>query len=166
MFQMIMGAVVAAVLSFAPFVSQNVEKIDTVSVLALIHIESTGDERARRPNSQYYGLLQISQAYLTDALEHEGVDAFPIEELMGDGGLSIMVMYWYMQRYSFIHEWEPLRIALVHKAGPNVSQEVIEASKGGCLIRAAGQSRIPSSRAYLKRFKEHREMYKEALGSI
>lgn len=67
-------------------------------ILAIIAVESNGDDSARGDNGNAYGCLQIWQSYLTDANEFAGTNY--IHDDMDDRQKSIAVFTSYMQRYA------------------------------------------------------------------
>lgn len=87
------------------------------TVLALIHIESSGRPKAISATGSFYGLLQIGEDYLKDACKQAGKPAFHPRELVGDAGRSIWACSQYMIRYQDRHEWNPDRMAFGHKTG-------------------------------------------------
>lgn len=155
--------------------------LSSAAVLAIIRIESVGDPYARRQGSPYWGLLQISGAYLSDAVEYhhavsrQGANNTPeewrlpevAEDLDGRGDLSLWVFYWYMRRYQGIHQWDPLKIALLHKAGPNAGGRIIKMHRemGIPLGEAACKDDSPGTCEYLKRFHAYFGVYQKYMDS-
>lgn len=155
----LMALVVGSVLYWAPY-TDHIEELERTDVLALIFVESTGDENARRQGSQYYGLLQISDAYMQDALEYAGREVQGVEVLIGDGERSLQVFYWYMQRYEFLHGWDAERVALLHKMGPGAMRGVnARMDKGNTLEEAVKACETPGAYQYLMRYREVRRAY-------
>lgn len=155
----LMAVVVSQVLMWAPH-TDFIEELGYSDILALIFVESTGDENARRAGSQYYGLLQISDAYAQDAFEYAGREVQGAEVLMGNGGLSLQVFYWYMQRYEFLHGWNPEKMAVLHKMGPGAMRGVnARIDKGKTLEEAVEACETPGAHQYLMRYREVRRAY-------
>lgn len=80
-------------------------------VLALIDIESDGDPSAHRPNSQFYGLLQIGKKNAADLGKRN-------TSFDGQGEASIEAFFQYQEKYAYRHGYDPQLIALTWKAGP------------------------------------------------
>lgn len=151
--------VVSQVLSWAPLAEETVDnRIELSTVLALIHVESTGDPEAT--NGSYCGLMQIGDPYLEDALTYGGQAVMPAVELIGDAHTSLKAFSWYMQRWDHIHRWDPRYVALLHKAGPQVTRQVIdETAAGSTLIESAAKSVYPESGEYITRFDRLKSAY-------
>lgn len=132
-------------------------------VLALIHVESTGDPYAQRARSRYYGLLQISRPYLKDALDYAGKSGWSISSLRGNGRRSLIVFNWYMKRYDSLHDWDPNKVALLHKMGPSDFRKALrKAGRGLGFSDAVCVSASPNACEYLRRF----EVLSHAYGKI
>jgi len=163
--QLIAAVLAASVLSWTPEVVQ-VDNVEPATMLALIHMESTGDEGSRRAGSKYHGLLQISQPYMDDALEYAGQPADTVDSLMGDGRYSLQIFSWHMQRCQSVHNWNPRHIALVHKAGPVGAQAILDrVGSGVTLIDAAEASSTPTAGEFMRRFDSFRQIYNSAITS-
>lgn len=149
---------------------QNIEEITPYEMMALIHVESTGCDEARRPGSRYHGLLQISNDYMEDALVYAGRPVEPASTLIGDGPRSIQIFYWYMQRYSFLHNWNVEKIAVLHKTGPSTFQNILD-RKGGAENPSSFEDAVcveenDSACVYLRRFRKYRSTYQSEWFSV
>ena len=67
-------------------------------IMAIIAVESNGDDSARGDNGNAYRCLQIWQSYLTDANEFAGTNY--IHDDMDDRQKSVAVFTAYMKRYA------------------------------------------------------------------
>ena len=138
-----------------------VTNMSTSDMLTLIYMESTGNPYARRPRSRFHGLLQISNAYMQDALEYAGHPIAPASTLMGDGVHSIQIFDWYMQRYSFLHQWNPKKVAMLHKMGPSgLGRVLARVENGTSLGDAVCDDNLAGACEYYKRFVTVRKYYK------
>lgn len=138
----------------------DLEHVEDHHMMALIHIESTGDECARREGSDYVGLLQIGDLYYEDATGNTDST-----ELMCDGQASIDAFERYMRRYSDIHNWDPEMIAIMHKGGPSVAAEVSRKVKNGVdILTAAEQAQIEHVDRYLRKFRKYSGIYNDREG--
>lgn len=156
---------VAEVLMWQPLAA-DVENVEPATILALIQIESTGDEDKDSESGTYKGLLQIGQAYMTDALEFAGQDPDDVSVLTGNGQYSIQVFDWYLQRYQFIHNYKPKWIAIIHKCGPRGALEIRSSvNDGATLMEAAQSSTTPGAAEFLRRFDKYYEQYSEPYGA-
>lgn len=133
-------------------------------VLALIDVESDGDEHAHRESSQYHGLLQMGRyAGIDTGLDDEGRDT--TEELLGDGFAAIQEFFEYHERYSVRHHHDPVRVALLWKAGPGtlarVNRLLVEEglSFNGAIENAAAELGVPNALEYVERFRRERKKW-------
>lgn len=149
--------------AWAPVVDNLADTLDPYVVLSLIHVESTGNPNARRFGSRYYGLLQISDLYIHDALDFAGIPRQPASSLMGDGQKSIRVFVWYMERYEFLHGWEPEKVATLHKVGPTAFQRIQRRmDKEGITFQASVcRDSTPNVCRYLNRYRRYSALYKD-----
>lgn len=86
-------------------------------VLALIHVESSGNPDARRRGSQFCGLLQMGRAAGLDiGLEDEGNAT--TEHLLGAPMWAVDSFLLYLERYWSRHRGNPEHIAVIWKGGP------------------------------------------------
>lgn len=92
-----------------------------IFILAVISVESGGDENAIGDNGKAYGCLQLHAAYVKDAAEFAGKD-WKHEDAF-DTETSIEIMKAYMSRYATkkrlgrqvtFEDW-----ARIHNGGPN-----------------------------------------------
>lgn len=137
-------------------------------LLALIHIESAGDPYARRPGSQFYGLLQIGRPYFKDAMEWAEHDADDQSVLDGDGATSIAITLAYLCRYAAFHQWHPTLVATIHKGGVGtcrmVRNDIISGTPTHEALEKAERSLgVPRLREYVRRFEEARASYGKRL---
>lgn len=150
--------------------SENVEKwrcvvsdlnpggYDAATILALIHVESSGDPAARRPGSQFYGLLQMGRLAAVDAGLKDA------SGLLGDGHAAIRAFFVYQERYKARHGYDPDKVAYLWKAGPGTlsrANELIRAGSSPDLAfkNAAIEKGVPNSVEYLRRFRDARRIY-------
>lgn len=95
-------------------------------VLALIHVESNGDEFAQRPGSQYHGLLQMGRAAGIDVgFRDMGVQT--TQKLKGDGPAGLRAFAAYITRYAAHYKLDPEKpewFALLWKGGPGYLKAV------------------------------------------
>lgn len=149
------------VLTWAPSL-EIVEELETYEMLALVHMESTGDPEARRTESRYHGLLQISDLYMEDALDYANEPIQPASTLIGEGARSIQIFYWFMQRYSSMHNWEPEKVAVIHKTGPTEFQRILSRQRQGQTFdEAVCSSPMEGACEYLNRFRTYRSLYRD-----
>jgi hypothetical protein len=132
------------------------------TVLALIAVESAGDDKAHRPLSQFYGLLQMGKnAGIDVGFRDEG--RHTTKALNGNGVMAIEKWHKYAEKYRARHRDEPERIALLWKAGPGYLKHVNEETDAGASWDAALDSAEKrydfSAREYLKRFEKFQEEY-------
>jgi len=145
-------------------VAEAIVKPHLVDVcLALIHVESAGDEHARRPRSQFCGLLQMGRmAGMDVGLEDRG--RATTEVLLGDGDLAIE--YWdrYVERYRARHADDPERIAILWKGGPGYLSTVNSAIDIGidAAVTLAAERHGFSASEYLHRFRLAWDIYHDA----
>lgn len=104
-------------------VERYAPKVPPAAALALITIESNGDPYARRPGSRYWGLLQMSQAYLDDARKKNVLN---VSALDGDAQLAIEVFADMQHKYRHLIANDPDRIALAHKAGVGALKRYVD----------------------------------------
>lgn len=144
-----------------------VSRIPQADMLTLIFMESTGNPSARRPGSRFYGLLQISDIYMQDALEHAGLSVQPASTLMGQGRYSIQVFQWYMERYAFLHGWRPEYVAMIHKAGPGGFERIIKRAQNHDMTFEAAvcADQTPGACQFYRRFHEVRAAYQPCFTS-
>lgn len=131
-------------------------------VLALMHIESHGDDYARRPNSSFHGILQIAKPYMMDGTGEDDVDP---KDLMGDVKLSLAVFFGYMERYEARHDYHPSLIAALHKGGAGTGKTVyrkfvVESTDLDTALEfAANRHNIPRLKVYVDRFRAALQNY-------
>jgi hypothetical protein len=156
---------VAQVLAWVPEIS-HIDNVDVATALALIHIESTGNEDAIG-STRYQGLLQIGQLYMTDALDYAGQPHDTPDSLVGDGRYSLQIFGWYMSKWDHVHNWEPRYIALTHKAGAPAARLIIKDAEesGDSLIDASERSSTPNTAEFIRRFDRFRQLYLPATQS-
>src|SRR5699024_386789 len=128
-------------------------------ILALIHVESGGDEYAHRDGSQYYGLLQMGRLAGLDA----GIE--DTSTLHGNGNAAILAFLRYQERYQSRHCYQPSRIAYLWKAGPGTLARANELTKSGmtqneAFKQAASEKGVQNAMEYLRRFREAMEEYR------
>ena len=139
-----------------------INELDTPTIISLIHIESTGDECAKRPGSRFYGLLQISNEYAQDAFEYAGREVVEANTLMCEGRDSLKVFYWYMNRYEFLHGWNPEYVAMIHKMGPTGFQRAKDNMEDGVSFKQAIiEEGTPGAKEYLVRFRKYKRLYEQ-----
>ncbi len=132
-------------------------------VLALIDVESDGDASARRPGSQFCGLLQMGRyAGIDVGLDDHGDDT--TMQLVGDGRRAIDLWLQYQERYARLHCYQPSRMALLWKAGPGMLKRVNELLVAGealndAIDHAADELGVPNACEYVRRFRAAREVW-------
>lgn len=122
--------------------------------LAIEQVESRG---ILKPGERdcCVGLLQISQSYLEDARDwarrkRPELVAFLPKKHLGlrrENAQSHMVMMLYMERYAWLHHYDPWRMALLHKAGARKTQEILK--RPGPLRRKVHPRDYPRTYLYL-----------------
>lgn len=144
------------------------EEIPTDVVLAFIAVESNGDPHARRPGSQYHGLLQMGRGAAADV----GLPSPSV--LDGDGQAAIKAFLDYQRRYVKYHDWAPARMAICWKGGPGTCKAVNRRLRAGDSLREAvtwaekytldddDDIEVPNVNKYLDRFKAARNKYEGA----
>lgn len=90
-------------------------------ILALILVESNGNDAEIGDNGKAYGCLQMHSAYVQDAAEYAGKDW--VHEDAFDRDVAIQIFMAYMARYAteerLGREPTPEDIARIHNGGPN-----------------------------------------------
>tara|TARA_R110000803_G_scaffold36364_1_gene78100 strand:+ start:43 stop:429 length:387 start_codon:yes stop_codon:yes gene_type:complete len=90
-------------------------------ILALIMVESSGNNDAIGDNGKAYGCLQLHAAYVQDAAEYAGKNW--VHEDAFDRNTSIQIFKAYMARYAteerLGHKPTASDIARIHNGGPN-----------------------------------------------
>lgn len=130
------------------------------SLLALIHVESLGNPNAYRPGSRYFGLLQIADPYLQDAIEFsKGNQNLKARDLAGNAQLSIWATVAYMNRYQRFHNWNPRLIAIAHKGGAGTLRRFSEGKED------LTNSTIPNIAEYVRRFEAVYPVYLEFISN-
>lgn len=135
--------------------------IADATVLALIEVESAGDECAHRDNSRYWGLLQMYWGYVWDAI---GDDSAPKERDLAerlvhcDGEKSLELFFRYMDRYDKRHNFISDQIAVLHKGGPGTASEVQAGLRAGLGLNdaiklAEKEVPLPNLFEYVRRFR-------------
>ena len=95
-------------------------KYSDALLLSLIHRESfpLGDASSHTEGTSYYGLLQMSDAYVQDACEYLGKEPVPARQVNGKPALQFALFFAYNERYKRYHGYyRPSYVALMHKAG-------------------------------------------------
>lgn len=132
-------------------------------VLALIDVESDGDDEAHRPQSQFHGLLQMGRyAGIDVGLEDRGRDT--TAELVGDGLRAIDLWLQYQERYARLHCYQPSRMAVLWKAGPGTLDRINELlveglSMDDAIEQAADELGVPNALEYVRRFRVAQEKW-------
>ena len=90
-------------------------------IIALITIESGGNDFAIGDDGKAYGCLQMHAAYVQDAAEHAGKEWIHEDALQRDVAIQIFMAY--MDRYATAerlgHEPTIEDIARIHNGGPD-----------------------------------------------
>lgn len=133
------------------------------TLLALIHVESLGDDKAHRKGSRYYGLLQQARPYMQDAYYSDVVDP---EKLQGDGAYAIKSLLLYMERYQARHEHSATLVAAAHKGGCGTVKTVFNLIKRGetvaeAIRKAESKHRVPNLVEYVSRFERAKSVYEQ-----
>lgn len=93
-------------------------------VLSIIHVESSGNPKAHRPFSQFYGLTQIGRSTAKD-IGHKNKD------FHGDGPLAIKGFLLWAKRYAKYHHYVPMYMAIGWKGGVGTLKEYLRRIKRG-----------------------------------
>lgn len=138
-------------------------KYGDATVLALIHVESSGDPCAHREDSQFWGLLQMGRLAGID-VGFEDLGRLTTRPLHGDGHHAIEAFMRYMERYKGRHDYQPSRIAALWKGGPGTAKTLYERLRKGDSWNAALQyaeenHRIGNLCEYVRRFTEAFQTY-------
>lgn len=146
----------------------NASQYPDAVVLALIHVESAGNEWAHREGSRYYGLLQCARAYMMDAFRTDTANA---RDLQGDGRKSIECLIRYMERYQARHEYIPTLIAVAHKGGAGTVRTALDAYQSGHDINdaiefAQDHHGVPRLKLYVERFRAALQNYAVAVEDL
>lgn len=142
--------------------------ISDATVLALIQVESAGDECAHRDHSRYWGLLQMYWGYVWDSLQDSSLpkERDLAERLVHcDGERSLEIFFDYMDRYELRHNFKSDQIAVIHKGGPRTASEVQAGLKAGLSLNAAikkAEVEVPLKNLseYVRRFRVARDKYR------
>ena len=155
----------AQVERWAPAVRSSCARLDltpcpVAQTLALIHLESRGDPRARKfPNSQFFGLLQMGAAAAREAGVHQA------RELHGDGERAILAHLRLRQRYQ--RRWRRLPAlgpAIFWKGGPGSLRGVRQRLQRGddladAVAWASRHFGLPRLPRYLARYRAALQLY-------
>lgn len=112
-----------------------VPNVPPAVVLALIHVESSGDASARKSDkSQFYGLLQAGRAVGIDVgMRDMGVQT--TAKLHGNGPAALRTFSALVTRYESVTKdgdmMDPKRVALLWKAGVGFTKDVNALCKTG-----------------------------------
>lgn len=134
-------------------------KYSDALMLALIEIESGGDEHAHRAGAPYYGLLQIGRSYAIDASEYLKEPKIAPSDLSGRDAIRYTLAYF--ERYSASHQYNQTQIAALHKGGAGTAR--VLAKKVAALPRHVSimqavrdteeQTGLPRYTLYVERFR-------------
>lgn len=154
----------ARVASHAALVATVIPDFPVDVVLALIHVESSGDPNARRPGSQFCGLLQMGRMAGID-VGFRDVGADTTTPLLGDAEYALRKFRQYQQRYADRVGGEPDFVALLWKGGPGYVRNV-RALMGvpghedfDACVRQVGKRLGFDATEYIRRFRLCREVY-------
>lgn len=124
-------------------------------VLALIHVESAGDEYAKRPGSQFHGLLQMGRMAGVDVGFQDRAHK-TTAVLHGNGRLAIRMWARYQDRYSERTRGDIRRQALCWKGGPGYVARVNKLTDAGedfdVAVEMVGKALGFSATEYMQRF--------------
>lgn len=140
-------------------------ELSVATALALIEVESAGDDRARRPGSQFCGLLQMGRpAGLDVGYTDKGIDT--TIDLIGDGERAIRMMLMYQARYRSRTRGEGWAQAAVWKGGPGTMRRVWEQIDRGlilseALLHAQKTVPLPALVEYVRRYRRAFAKYEE-----
>lgn len=133
------------------------EKYADATILAFIHLESSGDYCANRPGSQFHGLLQMGDPAAAD------VGLASSDELQGEDGNpfledDIVAFLQLMERYAGRHDYIPMRMAILWKGGAGTASLAGRYIEQGMAIDSAGikaaqEKGVPRMREYLADFR-------------
>ena len=132
-------------------------------VLALIHVESAGDDNAKRPGSQFHGLLQMGRmAGIDVGFQDRGSKTTGV--LHGNGRLAIRMWARYQQRYSDRVNGDERLTALLWKGGPGYVKRVNALVATGedfdDAVAMVGKALGFSATEYLSRFDKALELWR------
>lgn len=129
-------------------------------VLALIAVESMGNEWAHRDKSQFYGLLQMGHyAGLDVGLEDCG--RHTTKPLSGNGLAALVAFVAYVNRYAD-RVWDADSVATLWKGGPGTAQDLLDLVDDGKTFDEAVSEKdgdIKNLTEYLRRFRGFLEVY-------
>ena len=146
-------------------------KYGDCTLLALIHVESRGDEFAHRDDSQFWGLLQMGKMAGLD-VGFEDLGRLTTRMLHGDGRNAIRQFIKYQERYEARHNYQPNRIAALWKGGPGTVRTINEKLASGhvswteALEYAQDHHNIYNLVEYLRRFTEAFQAYAYYLDDV
>lgn len=138
-----------------PIVRSIVQPHLVDTCLALIHVESAGDENAHRPLSQFHGLLQMGE-YAGRDVGMTARGRHTTEHLLGDGAAAIQAWHDYVERYRARHGDIPEAIAVLWKGGPGYLQTTLAHAKAEGFDAGVAHASGPhgfSAVEYLRRFR-------------
>lgn len=143
-------------------------ELDVPTVLALIEVESAGDEHARRPDSQFCGLLQMGRlAGIDVGYEDNGVNT--TVDLLGDGEKAIRMMLRYQARYRSRTRGDGWAQAALWKGGPGTMRRVWEQidksrTPDEALLHAQKTVPLPALVEYVRRYRRALARYEVSCG--
>lgn len=135
-------------------------EVDLGTMLALVATESSGDPHA--DNGTFKGLLQVGGPYLIDAREwlerHRPhlLKEVPTKKggLLGEPRASALVVAAYLRRYEMRHDWDPYRVAAIHKGGAGTAKTLSRKLAAGLDLETAleeteRERRVPNLELYV-----------------
>ena len=119
-------------------------RLDLGTMLALVATESSGKDTVIN-RFGFVGLLQVGTPYLKDARRwikrHRPglLKEIPRTKygLNGNARASVLVTAAYMRKYSEFHDWDPRRIAGIHKGGAGSAARLDRMLQEGWALRNA-----------------------------
>lgn len=166
-----MAHVYEQVTRWLPTIEEVRQELDVTSakygdctLLALIHVESRGDEYAHRDGSQFWGLLQMGTMAGLD-VGFEDLGKYTTRMLHGDGRNAIRQFIRYQERYEARANYQPNRQAVLWKGGPGTLRTLNQKlaaeaiSWGDALQATEDHHNIYNLVEYLRRFTEAFQAY-------
>jgi len=141
--------------------------IDPAVVLSIIHVESAGDPTAKRPGSQFHGLMQMGRAAGID-VGYRDMGKDTTRNLHGDGPAAIRAFAAYLSRYKEHAGDTPEGVALVWKGGPGYAKKVRALVASGMMpfdeaVEAIGDELGFSATEYIRRFRAALRIWEEGV---
>lgn len=115
------------VLAHLPYIHQareefgvSAEKYSDALILAIIHRETGGTGRpdAHTPGTSFWTHIQFGRLYLADAMAQDpSLEGLTPETVNGELVTPVRVFLAYMEKYDWVHQYQPSWVAAMHKCG-------------------------------------------------